>query len=430
MMKFFLLTFNVLTISVSSYALEQRIGNGGNVVVCESTSELLDYYEARVQRQERIQTYDIEGSWPHKVNSLLERLKRVSPKRAEVYQKQADEFLAEAIILYKTRFVEIPDSDHITLPVGCSIVQGIVQVEPDLPGKKRYTINGDLWDTLDEATRAGLILHEIIYREAISYGHKNSIAVRYLTGFISSERMTSVTQESWIELLRKLDFKKTDIQGLPILLEYNKKPAGIEFYSNGRLAKALVDPDIEFIYNGARINVFYFGEDQLPTVRFFENGNISSFTCGLRCGPFFLAGEKYETQLGRVSFFENGEPQFFGNIYQDKTIIQLGNRIFLKGRKNVDVQFFPSGIVKSIQLFHDGLMWHQDDQQWVKCGKVSREIIFWENGKLKSCQSIEGQVFIKGKLTKLNYRSSKVFFFDREGQFIEALPTSCCLSKP
>ena len=41
---------------------------------------------------------------------------------------------------------------------------------------------------MDETQKAGLVLHELVYREALSYGHADSILTRYFVALISSPR--------------------------------------------------------------------------------------------------------------------------------------------------------------------------------------------------------------------------------------------------
>lgn len=41
----------------------------------------------------------------------------------------------------------------------------LIQKDPQFPSEKRYSINLDLWNRLDGVNRAGMIMHEILYRE-------------------------------------------------------------------------------------------------------------------------------------------------------------------------------------------------------------------------------------------------------------------------
>src|SRR5450432_3077511 len=80
----------------------------------------------------------------------------------------------------------ISDHGYIPVPPGCRIEQLAIQLKDDDGDGKRYLIDEDYWKGLDNDHRAGLILHEITYREAISLGAKDSIKTRYYTALISS----------------------------------------------------------------------------------------------------------------------------------------------------------------------------------------------------------------------------------------------------
>src|SRR5690606_18925272 len=43
-----------------------------------------------------------------------------------------------------------------------------------------FLVDKDLWEELDNDNKVALIFHEIIYAEAISYGHLNSLMTRSL----------------------------------------------------------------------------------------------------------------------------------------------------------------------------------------------------------------------------------------------------------
>lgn len=81
---------------------------------------------------------------------------------------------------------DIQDSLVRVFPRGCKIEQIAIQKEPAFPEDKRFTVSKDLWDLLDEDNKAGLVLHEIIYREALLYGHEDSVNARYVNSIWTS----------------------------------------------------------------------------------------------------------------------------------------------------------------------------------------------------------------------------------------------------
>ncbi|MCM2321921.1 MAG: hypothetical protein NDJ90_01520, partial [Oligoflexia bacterium] len=120
-------------------------GNGGDVVVCRNAAgairsvELLDLYEGRTRWGN---VADLGGpglSVPEKVSLLLTRLGNRLPALEKFYRDWYATFEQETLSLSGVQLVDIPDSEHIALPVGCAIEQIAIQKEPQFPREKRYT---------------------------------------------------------------------------------------------------------------------------------------------------------------------------------------------------------------------------------------------------------------------------------------------------
>src|SRR5205085_1885391 len=69
-----------------------------------------------------------------------------------------------------------------------------------------YTINKDLWDRMNTNNRAGLILHEIIYKEALRDGQHDSVKARYFNAYLSSTKMASFTPQQYSAFLVRVGF--------------------------------------------------------------------------------------------------------------------------------------------------------------------------------------------------------------------------------
>jgi hypothetical protein len=181
-------------------------GNGGDVVVCRRAGkirsiELLDYFEARVQRKLSQDLGPNSLSVAEKVNRIIDRLAVLSPIRAESYRKAANAFMANANFVYGTSLVDIPDSGHLVFPAGCAVEQIAIQDPPEFPEDKLYLINGDLWNLLSKNNQAGLILHEIIYTEALKYNHPDSKHVRYFNSKLVSPDYNPNSFKQYYDLL-------------------------------------------------------------------------------------------------------------------------------------------------------------------------------------------------------------------------------------
>jgi hypothetical protein len=408
-----LISFVLLFSSLYAHA-DIRVGNGGDVIACPGKFELLDYYEARTQRSENLDLLSSASTIDAQVAFALSRLSQVSPHRAEMYKAWYTEFYQQAFFLSGTRFVDIPDSDHIAFPSGCTVEQAIVQVQNPLPGQRRYTINGDLWEKLNEETRAGLILHEIVYREAISYGHKNSIAARYLTGFLASDKMNSITQSDFAELLRQLEFRRIDFNGLWLMLEYNGQPAPFRFDDSGRLRLVFVDPIVPFERQNARFLIsefgrWGFGENSVqgPYLSFHSNGLIASFACEQQCGPFPFgesrASLNSETKIWTVGETEldmHGRIKFANQVGQSIRWRQAGNEVSLPAGQILEARWNEQGVLISLQLgdFPDGVRWSLGEDQWIRCESphTMETMQFFDSGQIRSCRASQGRIEIDG----------------------------------
>jgi len=203
-----------------------RVGNGGDVIVCHhadtaDTVELLDHYEARTVRDIKVNLGNARESVDTKLNRIFERLGKIDRTRALLYQGWYQSFYADAGFT-DGNIVQIPDIGALSFPKNCEIVQIAVHQDPDLPGDRRYIIRQDLWNLMDNDSRAGLILHELIYRDLITQEvapHTSSKFARYFNAYLSSDAFLKLNLKAYYDLLVKLNFASMDAQyGFPILL--------------------------------------------------------------------------------------------------------------------------------------------------------------------------------------------------------------------
>lgn len=175
------------------------VGNGGDAVVCQDRKiEMLDTFELRVF-QKRNPTLDSSiPDFAGKITNVLQKLQPISPLRGGAYQLRFQELLRNTTFV-NTDLIDIPDSQHSLLPVGCEIKQIAIQDRNN--GQIFLTINRPLWDRLDEDNRAVLYLHELAYAEAIDHGAVNSIEARYFNGVLLS------LPADLTEFIRRVDYK-------------------------------------------------------------------------------------------------------------------------------------------------------------------------------------------------------------------------------
>lgn len=201
----------VSSIVLSLFTCVAYAGNegphGGNAIVCENqngTIDLLDHYEGAITMGSELDMGDPSSDYMAQVNYVLDRLSTLDPVAAERFRGYARTFEEEMALVSQTQLKAIDDSnEHLNPMPGCAKVQFAVQLIGVKAYQKRYYINQDLWLKADSRAKAGLVLHELIYRDAATfYGHKNSDGARYYNYIISSKLMNSIGDRGYERLLR------------------------------------------------------------------------------------------------------------------------------------------------------------------------------------------------------------------------------------
>ncbi len=187
-------------------------GGGGNSVVCFSDGgditevELLDYYEGIRKDNSLVKGLGIAGKTVDEkivnaFNTLSDEYPRLSLKlknRALWLHKNMNSHLIEArdgqlSPVYDMNIPFVPQYNE--QGDECMIVRFAVQLKEHVEGQKKFFFVKDLYEhplTSDD-TRAGIIIHETIYEEAINNGAINSDFVRWLTYIISSKKISQMS---------------------------------------------------------------------------------------------------------------------------------------------------------------------------------------------------------------------------------------------
>lgn len=209
----------VISLLVSLQSVESMAqiisGNGGDVVICSGKpgAELLDFYVGRrnlnlLPRLGRIEKLEYNESAPNFdqllpvlpiVEYWLEQLARLDPDRAVQYTEVLRQFPDQWRLLKDQDFDDINDLGDILIERNCRLEQIAVQQRPTSRFDGHYLVSQKLWDlTTDVLQRAGLLLHEIVYRDAIRRGHSDSYRVRRLVALISdTEALAQMTPEQF-----------------------------------------------------------------------------------------------------------------------------------------------------------------------------------------------------------------------------------------
>lgn len=159
-----------------------RVGNGGDVVYCESYPAdlffVFEEYEGNVHA--RIGSSELDYS--QKVEILISRLRKYFPVRS-AYYSYLFKYFKQNVVFLDRRLPEI--SDERSFPDrsnSCEIVQAAYFNWS--VGQPKYFIQKIIWNKLDNDQKAILVFHELIYTEAAGLGHQDSYFVRQLNRMV------------------------------------------------------------------------------------------------------------------------------------------------------------------------------------------------------------------------------------------------------
>lgn len=215
-----------LLLPLFSFAGGGQLGNGADAVVCttgyKTTAELLDIYEARVLLGKNwVPGYrggtDIEISTYIGVNKILAQLDTKLPAKSARLRSYVATFFEESNFLYGVELTDIPDSLQVALPGGCKLAQLVIQSPNPQLGQKRYTINGDIWNLMDPTSRMGMVLHEVIYRDQLILGHKDSRWTRYLNALFFSNSIENLSPKDINDVIKKGAYESFTRHGVELL---------------------------------------------------------------------------------------------------------------------------------------------------------------------------------------------------------------------
>jgi hypothetical protein len=267
---------------ISAFAI-QYVGNGGNIVQCttadgKTTYEVLDSFESRLLRKKPLILN--EGDPKTVAEAAVSELKELSPQRMRLYLQNLASFESESE-LTDAMLTPLEDAKYTAIPKNCRVLQAVIQQDFATPENKRYFIQKSNWEKLESTQKAVLMLHEIVYREALSAGQTNSIGARALVGLLISGEIRKLSPSEFAQTLFNLDFNRFEAQGLAFRLfdvkNGNKIPSMPVFGSKGE------------ILSGMLVDV---GELHFPSLN-----------------PVASARGKVKPNPTQVEFWENGAPK-------------------------------------------------------------------------------------------------------------------------
>ncbi|WP_413574757.1 hypothetical protein ACLVWU_11050 [Bdellovibrio sp. HCB290] len=189
------------------------VGNAGNVVICGN--RVVGFYDRfeldlRYGWQWELAPLDLpnKSQIPDEVILALTYLKRIEKLHPFLYatlSAHVNSFYEEANFVKGYLPNVLDDAGVVVLPSkNCSLELLVVQKPVSYPKKSLYTINSFYWKALNSQDRAAAILHEVIYRVALTRGKapRSSEGIRLLNGMILANEVKNMTEAEFAELTR------------------------------------------------------------------------------------------------------------------------------------------------------------------------------------------------------------------------------------
>jgi hypothetical protein len=358
-------------------------GHGGGGIVCKDSNgsiisvEALDWKEAQELYTE-LKPYLGNPSLTvdEKVALGLSRLTMVDKDRQIRWGTYAKNFMAEARFVANSSLPLIEDiGTKLILPKNCKIRQIVIHKDPVLPLQKRYTINKDLWDKMDNDNKATLILHELIFRDLVSSGQKTSELARYYNAFLLDEvALTSMDQKTYLGFIHKLGFSFS-YEGVPLILE--SSPYSLNFYSSGKV-KSGSNPGLTLpVFVPVGRNVFPLPLNRKGRHYFYESGSLQVLQVETKSETMVING-KYSVFLPQAAndifFHENTNIAGIAFV-KNQTLMIRGKK--LKTSEWGSIRFHPSTSIHclensddvelfntngKIEIFPKGTIWFDENE--------------------------------------------------------------------
>jgi|GEM_PF-6762455 hypothetical protein len=284
---------------------------GGSVIACtvggKKQFKLLDYYEAE-QRQIAIDLGPKNLSVEQKLEFVLNRYAQIHPQRANEFKQMVAAYEENVSMRTGVTFGKTPDVVDEIIPTGCDRVQVVIQINPELPGDKRFITNASVWNQLDNDTKAGLILHEISYYHQ---GMKSARKLRYFNGLLSSSQLTQLTAQEYAELLTSTSMPwslapnaKTECFGDASFSNDGSLAGMRECKTIGSITNEWISRNVDFLnadkYDSGRDTYFNWRQEPITVLSFRDLYGLS--TLQYEMGIYVLANSKNEIQLDEMTF--------------------------------------------------------------------------------------------------------------------------------
>lgn len=227
----------------SSFSDGEMSGGGGDVIVCRTPQgEIIDMqsYDLWKGPQEYTVTIDrdLETPYIEQVERTLSKIANYDLGFADYLRLHAEEFREEnipgPIVGLVDNLEDNGDANAIIIPNTHSdfCIQPNIQTRERIatfkidprPFEKPFLLKKELWLNATEDTKAGIVLHEIIYKRATQNYEENSVNTQRLNAIFNSNEFSSLGKVIYDYIVSDLEWYTRPIQ----TLHHN----GIDFYIN------------------------------------------------------------------------------------------------------------------------------------------------------------------------------------------------------
>ena len=212
-MKFLILLLSVFTL-VPGWAGGVNSG-GGYVVACKendkTTYRMWDFVEAEMKTNKLDYLPAIQGADEYELAmAAINRISGFSPDLAAEWQQTIKDFKTfDVKFINNAKIKDIDDADSLFTDIeNCELLQVAVQVKKPAGNEFRLYIDETIWKAMDVYTRAGLLVHEAIYKTAMAQGHTKSTDFRRITALLFNRNLDQMSADELASF-----FKVANING-------------------------------------------------------------------------------------------------------------------------------------------------------------------------------------------------------------------------
>jgi len=207
-MKLFILIF-LLSISAVFAQGRDRVGNGGDVVVCPGSVLLLDSIEMK--------DHGLKLSLPgaiirQKVLRVVGNIIRLDVNRGINIRMKALELIqgvedfevvhhSENVDFTNRILMDVPDSFETTIPKNCHKEQLVTHKVPIFASDREFTIAKRYWSKLNLNQKALTVLHEAWSIIFLEEGARDSRFARYMNGVFATEDAHEMSSDQYLKHL-------------------------------------------------------------------------------------------------------------------------------------------------------------------------------------------------------------------------------------